>query len=92
VAGSTGLAGRDSGDGEWAGGSAASSSGELTTRGGRGRRGLDCRGGRGVGAQLAFIGREREVERAPRRWRDVVGDRLQAPLMAITTAVVFGLS
>jgi hypothetical protein len=38
-------------------GTTASSGGELTTRGGRGRRGLSCRGGRGAGAQPVFIRR-----------------------------------
>jgi hypothetical protein len=37
----------------------ASSGGELTARGGRGRRGLGYRGGRGAGVQPTFIGRER---------------------------------
>jgi hypothetical protein len=51
-------------------GTAASSGGELTARGGRGRRGLGCRGGRGAGAQPVLIGRKRGEERAlgERKW------------------------
>jgi hypothetical protein len=37
----------------------------FTARGGRGRRGLGYRGGRGTRSQPAFIGRERGEERAP---------------------------
>jgi hypothetical protein len=61
----TGL-GHGSGDRTTNGeGTAASSGDELTTRGGRGRRGLACRGGRGTGAQPAFI---RDVNFTHRFW------------------------